>query len=280
MVFAMLIWGASWPSGKIVGEYGNPNIIMVWRFIFATISIAILMSFLKIKLQRPESSLKYIIIAAFCLIAYNYNYLKGTQIGIASLGGVIVPTLSPIITYLIAANIFNKKIYKKDFLGICLGVLGGLILIRIWEINILDLISSGNIYFILAALSWSIITICTQKSKEDLHFLNFSLWLYMLSFLFSFIFAPWKELIKVMDHDITFWVHFLIISVGAIGFGTTIFFLATMRIGSEKSSSFMYIVPTSAIGLSIVLLGETLAFSTILGGALTISAVYLINQGK
>ena len=102
----------------------------------------------------------------------------------------------------------------------------------------------------------------------------------MLSFLFSFIFAPWKELIKVMDHDITFWVHFLIISVGAIGFGTTIFFLATMRIGSEKSSSFMYIVPTSAIGLSIVLLGETLAFSTILGGALTISAVYLINQGK
>ena len=31
MIFAMLIWGASWPSGKIVGEYSNPNIIMVWR---------------------------------------------------------------------------------------------------------------------------------------------------------------------------------------------------------------------------------------------------------
>ena len=165
-------------------------------------------------------------------------------------------------------------------LGICLGILGGFILIRIWEINFVDLISSGNIYFILAAFAWSIVTICTQKSNEDLHFLNFSLWLYMLAFLISFIFAPWNQLIQVLDHDLTFWIHFLIISVGAIGFGTTIFFLATMRIGSEKSSSFMYLVPTSAIGLSIILLNESLSSSTILGGALTISAVYLINQRK
>ena len=278
MIFAMLIWGASWPSGKIVGQYSNPTIIMVWRFVFAALTIAIFMFFLNIKLQRPKSSLIYIIIAAFCLISYNYNYLKGTQIGMASLGGVIVPTLSPIITYLIAAKIFNKTIHKKDFLAICLGILGGLVLIRIWEINIVDLISSGNIYFILAAIVWSIITICTQKSNKDLHFLNFSLWLYMLAFLFSFFLAPWSSLMEVLQHDLTFWLHFFIISVGAIGFGTTIFFLATMRIGSEKSSSFMYLVPTSAIGLSIILLGERLASSTILGGMLTICAVYLINH--
>ena len=56
MIFAMLIWGASWPSGKIVGEYSNPNIIMVWRFIFAALTIAIFMPFLKINLQRPKAS--------------------------------------------------------------------------------------------------------------------------------------------------------------------------------------------------------------------------------
>ena len=278
MIFAMLIWGASWPSGKIVGQYSTPHIIMVWRFIFAALTIALFMSFLNINLKRPKSSLIYIIISAICLIAYNYNYLKGTQIGMASLGGVIVPTLSPITTYLIAAIIFNQKINKKDLFGITMGILGGLILIRIWEINILELISSGNIYFILAAISWSIVTICTQKSNADLHVLNFSLWVYMLAFFFSFIFAPWDLLIKVFDHDITFWTHFLIISVGAIGFGTTIFFLTTMRLGSKISTSFMYLVPTSAIGLSIILLDENLAWSTIIGGSLAISAVYLINR--
>jgi drug/metabolite transporter (DMT)-like permease len=40
----------------------------------------------------------------------------------------------------------------------------------------------------------------------------------------------------------------------------------------------MYLVPTSAIGLSIILLDENLAWSTIIGGSLAISAVYLINR--
>ena len=280
MVFAMLIWGASWPSGKIVGQYSSPNVIMVWRFILASSTIALFMLLFKINFKILKSSLTNIIFASICLIAYNYNYLKGTQIGMASLGGVIVPTLSPIITYLITIKVFNQIINKKDLFGISMGILGGIILIRIWEINVLELISSGNIYFILAAISWSIVTVFSQKSSKDIHPLNFSFWLYVLAFFFSLIFAPFDLLFNVLDNDIIFWVHLLIISVGAIGFGTTIFFITTMRLGSKKSTSFMYLVPTSAIGLSVILLNENLAWSTILGGALAVSAVYLINREK
>ena len=110
MVFAMLIWGSSWPSGKIVGQYSSPNVIMVWRFILASLTIALFMLLFKINFKILKSSLTNIIFASICLIAYNYNYLKGTQIGMASLGGVIVPTLSPIITYLITIKVFNQII--------------------------------------------------------------------------------------------------------------------------------------------------------------------------
>ena len=278
MIFAMLIWGVSWPSGKIVGQYTSPHIIMVWRFIFAALTIATIMMFLKIKLKLPKTTLIYVLISAVSLIGYNYNYLKGTQIGMASLGGVIVPTLSPLVTYLIVLRLFKKKIVKKDFFGIITGISGGLILLRIWEINFNDLIISGNIYFILAAISWSVVTVCTQKSSADLHVLNFSFWVYSLAFLFSFIFAPWELLLNVFSFNWIFWINFFIISIGAIGFGTTIFFLVTMRLGSEKSTSFMYLVPTSAVSFSFLILGESLALSTIVGGSLSISAVYLINR--
>ena len=197
MVFAMLIWGASWPSGKIVGQYSSPNVIMVWRFILASSTIALFMLLFKINFKILKSSLTNIIFASICLIAYNYNYLKGTQIGMASLGGVIVPTLSPIITYLITIKVFNQIINKKDLFGISMGILGGIILIRIWEINVLELISSGNIYFILAAISWSIVTVFSQKSSKDIHPLNFSFWLYVLAFFFSLIFAPFDLLFNV-----------------------------------------------------------------------------------
>ena len=53
-------------------------------------------------------------IASICLVGYNYNYLKGTQLGLAGIGGVIVPTLSPLITTILAIFILNQSIKKKD----------------------------------------------------------------------------------------------------------------------------------------------------------------------
>jgi drug/metabolite transporter (DMT)-like permease len=51
-----------------------------------------------------------------------------------------------------------------------------------------------------------------------------------------------------------------------------------MNIGSHKTSSFMYVVPISAVGSSVLFLAEPLALSTTLGGGLAIFGVYLINQ--
>ena len=51
-----------------------------------------------------------------------------------------------------------------------------------------------------------------------------------------------------------------------------------MIIGSHETSSFMYVVPVSAVGFSVLFLGEPLAISTILGGGFAILGVYLINQ--
>ena len=79
-------------------------------------------------------------------MGYNYNYLKGTQIGMAGLGGVIVPTLSPLVTSILAIATFNQKVHKKDMIGFLFGIVGGLILLEIWRFNFQDLSKSGNQY--------------------------------------------------------------------------------------------------------------------------------------
>ena len=278
MVAAMLIWGISWPSAKITGRYADPELIMVWRFIFAAATMTSIMFFMGIKSQFPKKSLSYVIIAAILLVGYNYNYFKGTQIGMASLGGIIVPTMSPLVTYIFVFKIFGKTIHRKEVAGIILGMIGGLILLRFWEINIQSLLDSGNIFFIMAAVIWAGVTIATQKATTELQVLNFSLWLYLFALIFSIPLVPLKSLLTVFQFDWIYWTNFLIISVGSLGFGTTIFFLATMKLGSEKASSFMYVVPTSAMGISAIVLGEQILWSTLIGGILAVTAVYLINR--
>lgn len=278
MVFAMLIWGISWPNAKIAGRYADPELLMAWRFILAAITMIPIMMYMGIKAVFPKRSLAYVIIAAVCLVIYNYNYFKGTQIGMAALGGGIVPTLSPLVTYLLVLQIFKQDIHIKEAMGIGIGILGGLTLLRVWEINLQNLFDSGNIYFILAAFLWAGVTVASQKTKDELHVLNFSLWLYIFSAIIATPFVPWDGFLSVFSFDRIFWVNFLLISVGSLGFGTTIFLLTAMKLGSEKASSFMYVVPVSAMGFSVLLLGETLPWSTMLGGGLAIVAVYLVNR--
>jgi drug/metabolite transporter (DMT)-like permease len=278
LVMAMFIWGISWPSAKIVGRYADADLLMFWRFVIGAMTMLPIMYLLKINANFPRKSFRYVLIAAICLVGYNYNYLKGTQIGMAGLGGVIVPTLSPLVTLILAIATFNQKVHKKDIIGILFGIIGGLILLEIWKFNFQDLSKSGNLYFIIAAVVWAGATICTQKAKSELNAVNFSLWLYLVAIIIVLPITPISSIMNVFSFDWIFWINFLVISALSLGFGTTIFFLATMNIGSHKTSSFMYVVPISAVGSSVLFLGEPLALSTTLGGGLAIFGVYLINQ--
>ena len=139
LLIAMFIWGISWPSAKIVGRYADAELLMFWRFVIGAMTMLPIMYLLNIKADLPKKSLRYVFIASICLVGYNYNYLKGTQIGMAGLGGVIVPTLSPLVTLILAIATFNQKVHKKDIIGILFGIIGGLILLEIWKYKFQDL---------------------------------------------------------------------------------------------------------------------------------------------
>ena len=104
------------------------------------------------------------------------------------------------------------------------------------------------------------------------------MWIYIVAIILVTPITPMSSLFDIISFDWIFWLNFLVISSLSLGFGTTIFFLATMKIGSNKTSSFMYLVPVSALAFSVIFLGEELATTTILGGSLAVLGVYLVNQ--
>ena len=72
----------------------------------------------------------------------------GTQIGQAGLGGVITTSLNPVITTILVVLLFKHTIQQKEIVGILMGIFGGLILIKIWSVDIYQLFNNGNIYFV------------------------------------------------------------------------------------------------------------------------------------
>ena len=274
----MVLWGLSWTNAKILGNYGDASLMMFWRFVFATISFAPVVVWNGYPFKLPKTSLRFIIINAIFMTSYNFFYFKGTQTGLAGTGGILVSTLNPILTAVFATLIFRDIMPKKNIIGLFLGLCGGGIIMRLWDSNADQLMQSGNLFFLLASISWVAVTLNTSRIKYRVSFIPYSFWCFFFASIFSFPMAMGNSIMAVFTFDWIFWLNMMLVSVGAMAYGTSIYFLASVELGAQKASAFIFTVPITAMGFAMIFLNEKLTITTLLGGILTMTAVYLINK--
>ena len=276
MVFAMVTWGLSWTNAKILGFYADIPLIIFWRFVIAALCFFFIAKN-RVSLHLSNENILTVLINSICMVSYNFFYFKGTQVGLAGTGAVLVTTMNPILTVIFSSLFFQEAIPKKRILGLFLGFLAGSIILRIWEMNILSFYNSGNLFLILASFSWVAITIITSRTKNKIPFLSYSFWTFTLSILVSLPLVPINNLLLIFNFDMTFWVNLISLSVFAMALGTSIYFYASTELGPGRASSFIFLVPFTAILSSMYFLREPLQISTVLGGIIGIFSVYLIN---
>ena len=163
LVFAMIGWGGSWTSGKVASQLIRPEIIIFWRFLITVLSMVPLMIIQRESMKVEIKTFLLLLCASFLLIVYNIFFLVGVRIGYAGAGGVLVTTLNPVMTLGWTSIFFRKRPRKLQIIGLILGFIGGAVILNIWQISYKDLLGSGNIFFLLAPLAWSLLTILSQK---------------------------------------------------------------------------------------------------------------------
>ena len=279
MVFAMITWGYSWVGAKILGPYGNVSTKIFLRFFFASIALIPILLKYHIPFRIDKKGFIFILWNSISLCSYNYFYFKSTHMGLAGVGGVLVTTLNPILTSLFVFSFLDKSSAKlKDFVGLIMGLTGGGIIMRLWEMDIALMISSGNIFYILASCSWVSVTIASQKSKTHIHFLTFSFWSFLSASLFSLSFCEIESISQTINYDSIYWLNIFLLSIVVMSFANTMYFFASSKIGAVKASSYIFVVPLTAIIFSKIILNEQVLYTTVLGGVLSVVAVYLINK--
>ena len=277
-MIAMVTWGLSWTNAKIVGMYGDAPLMTFWRFVFATLSFAPIVYFTKSSFSINGKSLRFIALNALFMTSYNYFYFRGTQVGLAGAGGVLVTTLNPINTAILAAILFNIPLYRKDIAGMIIGFIGGGMIMNIWNMDMDLFLQSGNTHFLLASLSWAAVTLITSRSKDVMPFIPYSFWCFGIASLLSLLLAFDQPLLSIFQFDWVFWLNMMLLAVGAMAFGTTIYFLASRQLGPQKASSFIFTVPVTAMLFAMIFLNEELTITIAIGSILAMFAVYLINK--
>jgi len=82
----------------------------------------------------------------------------------------------------------------------------------------------------------------------------------------------------VFEQGWEFWVALLYLAVLGQSVATTIFFMASGKLGSQKTSSFMFLVPIFALLSAWLILNEPIELHIVVGGFISMLAVYFINK--
>lgn len=278
MVFAMIFWGASWISTKVLTNYVNEYELVFLRMGICFISMFPLIYFFKLSFKFDLKSFIFILIASVILTLYSIVMFLGVQHGTGSFGGALVTTLIPIITFILIAFLNKKTISLKHSFALVLGAFGVLNMLNIWNFNLNEIFSKDNIYFLLAAFLWSILTIITSKATKINAFV-FTFYTYIVSSFTLFVFFVDGNIFhKIVDFDFIFWFNMFVITILSTTFATSIYFIGATKLGAKEVSSYIFLVPASALSIGAIFLGEEITFNVIIGTIFTIIAIYILNN--
>jgi len=272
----MLLWGGGWTALKILTYDLSMEVIIFWRFFLMTLSFLPILYFFKRPLTLNVDSMKYIVGSSVLNVVFMVSSFLGISYGLAGSGSVIITSLSPIMTFLVVALLWSKKIDRLHAVGLFIGLVGGFIILQLNDMSLF--FNGSNSYFLLCALVWAGVTILSQHSHKHIHPIHYSFFISVIATISAFIYGFNSNLLVVFEQGVEFWIAMIYLAVFGQTIATTIFFMASGKLGSQKTSSYMFLVPIFALFSAWLVLDEPIEMHIIIGGAISMLAVYFINK--
>lgn len=280
IVASMALWGLSWPSGKVLTHYCAPVNLAILRYIIVILTLFPFLAAIKTSFRVRTKSIAAIIASGALLAIYTWLFFQGLKFGAPGAGGVLVTTLNPVVAYAIGIVLSRRLPSPNESAGLISGLVAGVVLLKVWE-NAGAVLDPGNLYFLLAAITWAVMSKFTSQGALSGSALGFSLWQYVVTLACLLPLLNIHDLAQVLKiKDAIFWGNLIFSSAIVTTLATTVYFYSTTRLGAEKASSYIFMVPLAAALSACFLLGEKIQPHTAIGGALGILAVYLINRRK
>lgn len=279
MIIAMLFWGVAWTIGKVAAHHSNAEVSAFWRYAISFLSVIPVVWAMKTPMKSDRAGYIYMLASGLLTSLFNYLFFAGLSHGQAGYGGTMVTALSPLFTYAMSIAVLGSAVSVRQSLALSIGVLGAPILLRV-PYEGFAFLNVQSSYFLGCAVVWSMVTIISQKATKRADPMYYTLVVFGITGFVNMLFALPHGAFDFGAYDSTFWWAIIFIGLVPGTFSTALFFVSAGKVGASKTGVFMFIVPVGAIVSSMIVYGEQVAASTIVGCALAFVAVALFNMKR
>ncbi len=273
LVLTLVLWSSAF-AGIRVGLRGfSPGHLALLRFLVASAGFAVYALAARMRLPDRRDLPMLILSGLLGISIYHVALNMGEQTVKAGAASLLVNT-QPVFAALLAPVFLGERIKPWGWLGILISFAGAAF-IAVGEGGGFHM-ASGAALILVAAISSAFYTI-VQKSLlrrySALQFTAFAMWTGSAALL---VYAP--GMVKAISNapaSCIWAVVFLGVFPGALSYLGWAHVMT--RLPASRAVSFFYVVPVMAVAVAWVWLGEVPGALTIVGGALALVGVSLVN---
>jgi len=276
------IWGGTFVAGKHVVAVLSPMMGSFARYIVACVALLVAAFVLEggLPTLTRRQWIGTFVLGTFGVFAYNLFFMAALERLPGSRAALII-ALNPAITIAISAVVLKEHLSPRRWLGVAIALFGVWIVISHGDIASIASagIGAGELFMFGAVTSWALYTIIGRKVLGGLTPLaatNYAaLW---GTLMLACVAAPEFGSVTMSQFDGVMVGSLLYLGIGGTALAFVWYYMSVKKLGTAVTSIFNNLVPVFGVAISVLVLGEDLLVSMLVGGAIAIAGVMMVSR--
>jgi drug/metabolite transporter (DMT)-like permease len=253
------------------------------RFGIGVIILGITVSVRRQFALPAKSDLAYFALLGFIGVTFHqWLQATGLQTARATTTAWIVATI-PVFTALLGWLVLKEKMGWIRVGGIVIAALGVLLIVSNGDLSALvsgETGAIGDLLILISALNWAVYTILSRRELARHPAARMLFYVMLFGWLFSciWIFGFGPALTEIPHLTASGWTSILVLGIFGSGLAYIAWYDALQAIPASQLGVFINIEPLVTMMLAAPMLGEQITLISLLGGAIIILGVWLVNR--
>ena len=282
LVAVPAIWGGTFVAGKHVVGTLTPLMGSFARYVIACVALLIAAFLVEGGLPRLTRQQWF----ATCLLgllgvfAYNLFFMGALERLPASRAALII-ALNPVITITISSLVLKERLSPRRWAGVAIALAGVWIVISRGDVISIAAagVGLGELFMLGAVTSWALYTVIGRKVLSGLSPIaatNFAALFGTL--ILGLVAAREFDTVHAAQFDWKMIGALVYLGVGGTALAFVWYYTSIKKFGASVASIFNNLVPVFGVAISVLLLGDSLLPSMLVGGAVAIVGVFMVSR--
>jgi drug/metabolite transporter (DMT)-like permease len=279
-----LFWAGNWVIARGIQGYMSPIAMAFWRWFVALLILApIVASPIAKEWRLIRRSWKILaVLGVLGVSAFNtltYTGLKYTP----ATNGVLLNSVIPVLVIAINVLFLRQPLSGLQSAGVVTSLAGVLVIVAHGDVDTLlrFRVNRGDLWILAAMLAWAVYTICLHWRPRDLSSNAFTGTIIAIGVAVLLPIFAW-------DYDQGHRTQWGLVTVSAVAYFAVFpsvlayYFwnAAVAKVGPERASTFLHLMPLFGAVLSSIFLGESLLWYHYAGAVLIFSGLFVASRSR